>query len=295
MVLQPSPRIRQTTELLYVPLVALIGFAGISMLATDQRVLIPLVVLGVVALTFLAERLAPYSPQWNHRGPDFRVDVVHAVANESLTAMGILTVPFAVNALSLEGVWPADAPLALRLAIAVTVLDAGVTMAHWLSHRWALLWRFHAVHHGARLLYGLNGLMKHPVHLLVETIAGVAPLIVLGIDSATATAVAGFVAVQLVLQHANVDYRVGRMGRWTAWNAGHRLHHVADEIEGNVNFGLFSLVWDRLLGTYRAPVRSNPPPPVGLAGHTPMPSNYRKQLATPWAQSTFNDDLSEVL
>ena len=126
--------------------------------------------------------------------------------------------------------------------------------------------------------------MKHPVHLIIETVAGIAPLIVLGIDAATAAALAGFVAVQLVLQHANVNYAVGPLGRWLAWNAGHRLHHVADEIEGNVNFGLFTLVWDRLLGTYRVPDRSTPPPTVGLARRTPMPSSYRKQLAMPWAR-----------
>ena len=279
-----SLRVRRMTEFLYVPVVAVVGFAGIGILASDHRRWIPLVVVGVVAMTFAAERLAPHSPRWNLHGPDFGADGLHAVVNESVTALGILAIPVFVDAVSLGSWWPTEAPFAVRLAISVIVLDAGVTMTHWLSHRWAMLWRFHAVHHGARRLYGLNGLMKHPVHLLIETVAGMAPLIVLGIDAATASALAGFVAVQLVLQHANVDYRVGPLGRWMAWNAGHRLHHVADEIEGNVNFGLFTLVWDRLLGTYRVSDRSNPPPTVGLAGHTPMPSSYRKQFAMPWAR-----------
>ena len=279
-----SPLVRRLTEMLYVPVVVLVGFAGISMLAYDHRRWIPLVVVGVVTMTFAAERLAPYSSQWNLRGPDFGTDGLHAVVNESVTVLGILAVPVMVNSVSLGSWWPTGAPFAVRLAIALLVLDAGVTLTHWWSHRWATLWRFHAVHHGARRLYGLNGLMKHPVHLLVETVAGMTPLIVLGIDRATASALAGFVAVQLVLQHANVDYRVGPLGRWLAWNAGHRLHHVADEIEGNVNFGLFTLVWDRLLGTYRKPDRSTPPPTVGLAGRAPMPSSYGKQLAMPWAR-----------
>lgn len=270
--------------MLYVPVVVVVGFVAISILASDHTPWIPLIVVSVVVMTYAAERLAPYSPQWNLHGPDFGADGLHAVVNESVTVLGILAVPVMVNAVSLGSWWPADASFAVRLALAVIVLDAGVTMAHWSSHRWAVLWRFHAVHHGARRLYGLNGLMKHPVHLIIETVAGMAPLIVLGIDTATASALAGFVAVQLVLQHANVNYSVGPLGRWLAWNAGHRLHHVADEIEGNVNFGLFTLVWDRLLGTYRAPDRSNPPPRVGLAGQTPMPSSYRKQLAMPWAR-----------
>jgi sterol desaturase/sphingolipid hydroxylase (fatty acid hydroxylase superfamily) len=46
---------------------------------------------------------------------------------------------------------------------------------------------------------------------------------------------------------------------------GHRLHHVADEVDGNVNFGLFTLVWDRLLGTYRDPNPDEAAPAVGVA------------------------------
>jgi sterol desaturase/sphingolipid hydroxylase (fatty acid hydroxylase superfamily) len=108
------------------------------------------------------------------------------------------------------------------------------------------------------------------------------PLILLGVDQATAAAVAGLVAVQLVLQHANVDYRVGGAGRWMAWNSGHRLHHVADAVDGNVNFGLFTLVWDRLLGTFREPTSSHPALGIGLADGRSLPLSYFEQLSLPW-------------
>ena len=279
-----SARIRRLTEILYVPVVAVVGFVGIGILAGNHRSWIPLVVIAVVGMTFAAERLAPFSSEWNLGGPDLGADGLHAVVNESVTVLGILAVPMMVDAVPMGGGWPTDATFAIRLVIGVTVLDAGVTMAHWLSHRRAMLWRFHAVHHGARRLYGLNGLMKHPVHLIVETAAGMAPLIVLGIDEVVAAALAGFVAVQLVLQHTNVNCSVGPLGRWLALSSGHRLHHRAEEIEGNVNFGLFTLVWDRLLGTYRVPDHSNPRPTVGIAGRAPMPSSYLEQLAMPWSR-----------
>lgn len=280
----PFFSVRRSVQLLFVPIVVVVGFLGIGVLAADHRGWIPLVVVVVVSMTFLAERLAPYSPRWSRRGPEFGTDILHAVVNESLTALGILAVPLIASVASLGDLWPSEAPLPARIMISVIVLDAGVTITHWWSHRWATLWRFHAVHHGARQLYGLNGLMKHPVHLLVETFAGMAALVLLGIDSVTASALAGFVAVQLVLQHANVDYKTGPLGHWMAWNAGHRLHHVDDEVAGNVNFGLFTLVWDRLLGSYRRPDESDPVPSVGLARHPPMPSGYLEQLALPWAR-----------
>jgi sterol desaturase/sphingolipid hydroxylase (fatty acid hydroxylase superfamily) len=265
----------------YAPLVVVVAAASVVWAAPRRPWLIPAIVVVVVAVTFVAERRIPVVPGWNRRD-GVRVDVAHAVVNESVTALGVLTVPVLAAALPGLDIWPADAPLAVRVVVAVLVLDAGVTLAHWWSHRSPLLWRFHAVHHGPSRLYGLNGLMKHPVHLVVETIVGMTPLILLGVDQATAAAVAGLVAVQLVLQHANVDYRVGGAGRWMAWNSGHRLHHVADAVDGNVNFGLFTLVWDRLLGTFREPTSSHPALGIGLADGRSLPLSYFEQLSLPW-------------
>jgi hypothetical protein len=77
-------------------------------------------------------------------------------------------------------------------------------------------------------MVSINRLRRHPT--VVPVIAGLASLADkpcgggaadrVGIDSVTATALAGLVAVQLVLQHANVDYTVGPLDRWAAWNAG---------------------------------------------------------------------------
>ena len=49
-------------------------------------------------------------------------------------------------------------------------------------------------------------------------------------------------------------------------------------------FGLFTLVWDRLLGTYRDPLRDVPPPVVGLVSRA-VPSRYLEQLTMPWDSS----------
>lgn len=272
---------RFATGLLFVPAILMVTTGGIGVLGAADRAWIPVTVAIVLAMTFLAERVAPYATTWNNRGPpSFGADAISAAVSEALTVVGVMAAPLAAGWFSLS-VWPTDAPQMVRLLVAVAVLDAGVTIAHWWSHRRMALWRFHAVHHSADRLYGLNGLMKHPVHLVFETTVGMAPLVVIGIDTATAAALAGLVAVQLVLQHANVDYRVGRLGNWLAWNTGHRLHHIADDVDGNVNFGLFTLVWDRLLGTYRRPDPSGSVPTVGLAGHV-APSRYLQQLAMPW-------------
>lgn len=79
------------------------------------------------------------------------------------------------------------------------MLDAGITLAHFASHRITVLWRCHAVHHSARRMYGFNGLMKHPIHQSIETLAGTLPLIVLGLPSDVALVLVFAVAIQLLL------------------------------------------------------------------------------------------------
>lgn len=71
----------------------------------------------------------------------------------------------------------------LLLAIGfMFIADLGVSAAHHASPNWSPLWRFHAVHHSVKRMYGFSGPMKHPVHQMVEGVSGFAPLLVLGID-----------------------------------------------------------------------------------------------------------------
>lgn len=141
-------------------------------------------------------------------------------------------------------------------------------------------------------MYGFNGLVKHPVHQGIETAAGMLPLVLLGVPGDVATAVAGLVVLQLLLQHSNVDYRVGAVQRWAALNEGHRLHHVARVPEGDVNFGLFLLIWDRVLGTFTDPTgRSVDVAELGIAGRPAYPGGYVDQLREPFRRRARIDDV----
>ena len=90
------------------------------------------------------------------------------------------------------------------------------------------------------------------------------------------------------MQHANVDYISGPLDRWLAINAGHRLHHLRYPGQGDVNFGLFTLLWDRAMGTYtpartRAVVTSDA---LGIAGRPDYPTTLTGQLAEPFRPAT---------
>ncbi|HHL1074421.1 TPA: sterol desaturase family protein, partial [Pseudomonas aeruginosa] len=194
--------------------------------------------LGALGLSFLAERRLPYQPRWNRPHADRLRDVLHASVNESLNALGILALPLLAGVLSFWPVWPQAWPLWLQLLLAIVLADLGITLVHYASHRSALLWRLHAVHHSVQRLYGFNGLMKHPLHLGLEALGGTLPLLLLGVPQTVAALLAFAIGIQLLLQHSNVDMRIGGLRHVFAWAPLHRLHHIRYGRAGDVNFAL---------------------------------------------------------
>ncbi len=272
----------------YVPLM-LLGICGTAVaVAHTQSAALWMVTLVLVAigLSFLVERIMPYSPDWNTPMGDAGRDVTHAFVNELGLLSTVLVVPLMAAFSPFDQWWPSSLPFVAQVLIAVVVTDLGVTLVHLASHKLGWLWRFHAVHHSVKRFYGFNGLMKHPLHGAVELAAGTLPLIVLGLPIAVAEVLTVCIAVQLLLQHSNADYRVGPFRSVLALNEGHRFHHLKWAGIGDVNFGLFTLVWDHLLRTYSFDsARRFSSDDIGMAAKPDYPVAYLEQLAEPFRAS----------
>ncbi|MEO4049091.1 sterol desaturase family protein [Pseudomonas sp. CAU 1711] len=276
-------------RILYAPLFCF-GLIGLATWLVGYRQLSPLWLLALlpvaILLSLLAERLAPYQPSWNRPHGDGPSDLLHALVNEALNLASLAAIPLLAGLLPTPALWPLHWPLWLQLLLAIAAADLGITLMHWLSHRSALLWRLHAVHHSAPRLYGFNGLMKHPLHQLLEASAGVLPLVLLGLPQDIAALLAFAIAVQLLLQHGNVDMRIGALRHLFAWAPLHRFHHLRYGRAGDVNFALFFSFWDRLLGTafYRADYRLGDQD-VGIGDRPNYPRDYLAQLLEPFRAS----------
>ena len=262
------------------------GFIGLALYLVGEGVslvclpaLLPLAIL----LAFLAERLRPYRTAWNESHGDGVRDLLHALVNETLNVLGIAAIPLVALWLPDFGGWPSDWPLALQLLAALLIADLGITLVHYASHRSPLLWRLHAVHHSVTRMYGFNGLMKHPLHQMLEALGGTLPLLVLGIPVEVAALLAFAVAIQLLLQHSNVDMRIGALRHLFAWAPLHRLHHLKYGTTGDVNFALFFSFWDRLLGTaLYLPDYRLAEDDLGIGDRPDYPVGYLAQLAEPF-------------
>ena len=271
----------------------LIGLNGVAIVlaaASAPKWLLLLVLGAAVVASFIAESIIPYDSQWNHDYSDSVRDPIHALVNETLILLSVAAIPLLAAIVSAPDIWPTGLPFVVQVLVAILAADLGITAVHLASHKFGWLWRFHAVHHSVKRFYGLNGLMKHPLHQTVEVSAGVAPLILMGLPVNVAAALATATAIQLLLQHSNADYRVGPAKYVLALNEGHRFHHLKWAGVGDVNFGLFTLIWDHLFRTFAYDEKHRfSSVELGMAAHPNYPTGYLAQLIYPFTRDARCD------
>lgn len=144
---------------------------------------------------------------------------------------------------------------------------------HRAQHRFAILWRFHAVHHSPRDLDVLHNI-NHPVELIGNVLfIGLPMSVLIGLDGGHLYNLTVLFAVQGHIHHMNVPMHYGPLRHLLADNRYHFVHHSLDPSDYDTNFAGIFPVFDRLFGTYRAP-RDGPLPATGLPGAPPTLAGY---------------------
>lgn len=276
---------RSALKIAYAP-VMLLAFNGaaIWLVASGEAWLwlLPLL-LGAVGVSFVVERLIPYEPSWNRARGDTGRDIVYSVAYEASVYLSVASIPLLALLMPGAGLWPTALPLWAQVLLAVIVADFGITICHYASHRIEWLWRFHAPHHSVTRMYGFNGLIKHPVHQIFESISGTAPLLLLGMPLEVGLLLGFAITIQLLLQHSNVDMTLGPLRYVLALAPLHRFHHQKWAGIGDVNFGLFTNLWDYLLGTaVFDPHKRFTSADLGIGKQPNYPVGYLGQLTAPF-------------
>jgi len=208
------------------------------------------------------------------------------ITNLSITALGavlarvmaLATVPLAAT---LAAAWAAshnigflnavEWPLWLETAISLAFLDFAIWFQHLLSHRVAVLWRIHRVHHADRDFDATTALRFHPIEIGLSILYKVALALALG---PTVFAVVLFeVALNgfALFNHANFAIPTG-LDRWirrlVVTPDFHRVHHSVHRDEHDSNYGFSLAIWDRLFRTYRAqPREGHDEMTIGLGRH----------------------------
>ncbi|MGH6815296.1 MAG: sterol desaturase family protein [Hyphomicrobiaceae bacterium] len=147
--------------------------------------------------------------------------------------------------------WPAW----LEIAIAVVVLDFALWLQHFGSHKIAVFWRLHQMHHADVDIDTTTGLRFHPIEIGLSMLYKMVWVLALGAPPIAVVLFEAILNGGSLFNHANVDLprRLDRVLRLVLVTPDmHRVHHSILRREHDTNFGFNLSVWDRLLGTYTA-------------------------------------------
>lgn len=241
-------------------------------------------IFGVIIL--LLERWLPYEKDWVNGKGDWNLDLTYYVINYSIKlAAQFIFIALAANVQFLT-LFPTSLPFWAQVVLSLTIIDFFLFLVHWQSHKYSFLWRLHAIHHSSERLYFLNGEKRHALHQILEGGPGILLCLFIGTPQAVIVTALAILAVNMFMQHTNLDYKSGILKKFFCVAELHRWHHRADYKDAQVNYGAWLTVWDRLFRTaYDKPDMQLNLGAIGIKEEPNFPKNYWKQFLYPFSKT----------
>jgi ornithine lipid hydroxylase len=253
-------------------------------------VVLSLVTLISLVLIIIAERLNPYILNWNVPQNDVKTNAIHlfvtvmlmeVIFAAALTPM-LLHIALIIGENTGLGLWPAEWPVAIQVALALITSQFGEYWGHRAMHEIPLFWRFHATHHSIGRLHWLSAARVHPIDTIVMYVISLTPLLILGVPDKTLIFFTTWVALRGVLQHCNVRMKLGPLNYIISMGEVHRWHHSVNLKESNSNYGNNIMFWDIVFGTFYYPQDRETGDHVGLHDMPDFPEDYIGQVLSPF-------------
>lgn len=195
--------------------------------------------------------------------------VAGAVLSVTLFDLGYQA-PISLNGLGFPGT-------IIAVITGVIIGDFFYYWYHRASHHFPLLWRFHAVHHSIREMGAPTG-YHHVAEPFLKIPFVIVPVFLL-FSFPGAQFAPAIVALQGYYLHSTTRLNYGWFGWIITDNRAHRIHHSLDAAHQNRNFGVVTLLWDKLFGTAHFP-QPEDWPAVGLNDRR-EPQNVWEFLLSP--------------
>jgi sterol desaturase/sphingolipid hydroxylase (fatty acid hydroxylase superfamily) len=244
-----------------------------NVLSAGRAELAAPLLIAIVVVTGICERIWPAE----HRSLLARghIQDVCYLALHALVVIPLMTL-LSVGAAELvssylpwiELPWTRHWPAVLVVPLTIVAMDGSNWLAHYADHRLGFLWRFHALHHSQEELSVLTSFRAHPLMHTTGFVLATFPVVALMPARPIAPVLITVYVCIGTLQHANIRWTYGPVGRVIVSPAYHRLHHAPDT--QGANLGVVLTIWDVLAGRARFPARSDGVGRTGLAGR-PVP------------------------
>lgn len=279
-------KIRKTTlDALFYGLILFVGCACVwALIQKGLSIFFSLfVTLFLVNIFFyLLEQKFQYNQGWRPKLKQVKNDFTHLLANslvvKPLAKFTLFTVVTSLIETPKHSL-VADLPLPIQVLFFVVASDFFIYWGHRWMHRSDLGWRIHVTHHTPTKMYFLAAIRSHPFNVALTIMLEMIALIAFGASEEVTGLWTAYMAINGLLQHANIDLRPGFLNKILATNESHRVHHGPNWDMSNSNFGNTTMIWDQVFGTYcNPPVRQES---VGLSLFD-IPETYSAQLALPF-------------
>ena len=167
---------------------------------------------------------------------------------------------FVLNSLEAVRAWPG----AVKIAVALVVVDFTIYWIHRAQHRYEFMWRTHKWHHSIREMYWFSGFRTSFAHSFIynipQTIIPIQLLHLSPLQTGLAYSIGLFIQFW---EHTNVRVNIGWLKHIFITPQYHRVHHSATTHRG-MNLGTTFSLWDHLFGTYVDPDGIAEDYPLGL-------------------------------
>lgn len=173
-------------------------------------------------------------------------------------------------------------PFAVEALVAVLVADLVQYWIHRAYHEVPWLWRFHAVHHSAKVLDWMAGSRLHLVELLTTRIAILGVLYAVGFSKEAIDVYIVVVGFQAVFNHSNARVPWRGLERWIVAPRFHHWHHSSDREAFDRNYAAHFAFLDTLFGT-RVETSRELPESYGILGEE-MPAGFARQQIRPFVR-----------
>jgi sterol desaturase/sphingolipid hydroxylase (fatty acid hydroxylase superfamily)/uncharacterized protein (DUF2147 family) len=239
---------------------------------------------GFGLLILILERQLPYEKAWINNW-DWNLDFVYYIINYSIKLGAQLQFLWLTTIFNFPSIFPTQLPFWLQVIISLTLMDFFLFYVHKISHKYLFLWDLHAIHHSSERLYFLNGEKRHAFHQILEGAPGIILSLFIGTPHMVLITALSLLAINMFMQHTNLDYKAGILKKFFCVAELHRWHHRADYHDAQVNFGAWLTIWDYLFNTaYDNPRMATELGEIGIKEEPNFPKNYVTQFLYPFSR-----------
>jgi sterol desaturase/sphingolipid hydroxylase (fatty acid hydroxylase superfamily) len=143
--------------------------------------------------------------------------------------------------------------LICSILIMIALHDTYFYWTHKLMHTSKSLYKFHKIHHLSHNPTPWSAFAFHPIEALISL--GIIPIIIFTIPIHPLALLLFLTFMTFYNVFIHLGYKIipekrtnNHVKKWQNTTTNHDLHH---QIGGGFNYGLYSSIWDRFMGTYK--------------------------------------------